>query len=689
MPKSKVIMLIGLIIVGLAVATYIMSRVITGTVTPMPGLSPTGKEATDTPSVSPSGSEPTATPQTTPNGNETPTTSPTEETTATPNASPTGASSSAPTNPPGGSATNPPAATNPTPSPSSPTESNYISNSTTVAEELTVNKGSHEEPEDYVWDNSKVIDIALNANSITVSSSSNATVDGTKVTITSGGNYRVHGTLTNGQLIVDTEDEGTVRLMLDGVDISCSTSAPIYVMNASKTIIILEGNTENHVTDGAAYVFENPEEDEPNAAIFSRSDLTIFGSGTLRVDANFKDGVASKDGLIIASGTVIVDSADDGIRGRDYLIVKNGNITLNAGGVGLKSDNDENAPRGYILAENGEININSSGDAIEGETDVLIANGNFVLTSGGGSGSSISAGASAKGIKASVCIIIEGGTFAENTADDAINSNGKVTINGGAFAISTGDDAIHADISILVRGGDFDIAKSYEGIESAIITINAGDFHIKSSDDGINIAGGKDASGFNPGPGLWGPPPQDSFSNTANYHLYINGGYIYVDADGDGIDSNGAVTMTGGRVIIDGPTSFMNVAVDHDSPFNMTGGFLLGVGSSGTPIAPAQGPSTMSTQYSVLANFNLLMQSGTIIHIQSSNGTEICTFKPTKAYRSIVLCSPDLTSGTTYDIYYGGSSTGMLVDGLYLGGSYTSGTKYASFTISSIVTRLN
>ncbi len=671
MARRKLILLSGFVFLVIVVG-YVVSSQNTGSTTPVPEPSPPDNSPSATPTTTPVATSAPATPEPSPTNN-----SPTP----TPHPSPT---------------SNAPSAT-PLPVPTGGgtgnidiTSSNVtIDPSVTVAEALSNNKGDHEDAEDYVWNSTEVISITLSGNSITVGSASVATVDGSKVTITSAGAYRISGSLTDGQIIVNTNDEKTTRLILSGASLSCSTSAPLYIMKAHKTIIILEENSENYITDGAAYVFGNPEEDEPNAAVFSRSDLTIFGAGRLNVDANYNDGIASKDGLIIKSGIITVDSVDDGIRGRDYLIVKNGNINLNVGGDGLKSDNDENTARGYISIENGEIDITSGGDAIEGETDVLINDGNFVLTSGGGSSGSINADASAKGIKASVLIIIEGGTFTENTADDPINSNGKIIINQGSFALSTGDDGIHADTAVIVKDGQIDITKSFEGIESAVIIIDNGDIRVKSSDDGINIAGGKDASGLQPGQGGWKPPGQDIFTNTGNYHLYINGGYIYVDADGDGIDSNGAITMTGGQVIINGPTTFMNVPVDHDRAFNMTGGFLLGVGSSGArDIAPAQGPSSSSTQYSVLAYLNITLQAGTIINIQTSNGSEIVTFKPTKTYQSIVLCSPALTKGTTYNIYYGGTSTGTVKDGLYVGGVYTPGNKYDSFTLSSIALKI-
>jgi len=534
-----------------------------------------------------------------------------------------------------------------------------------------VNEVDHEADEDYVWNNSDVIDIGLNGNSITVSMASAATVDGSKVTITYAGTYRLRGSLTDGQVIVNTADEGTMRLILNNVTVHCSTSAPIYVMKAKKTIIILPDNTQNYVTDENSYIVDS--NGEPNGAIFSTSDLTIYGDGSLNVDANYNDGIASKDGLIIRSGAVTVNSIDDAIRGRDYIVVKSGDIKVSAGGDGLKSDNANNITRGYVSIESGVLQISAGGDGIDARTDVIITGGQISITSGGGSSNNIVAGNSAKGIKGIVSLIVDYGTITANSADDAIHSNGTITINGGTFTLSTGDDGIHADDSLTINNGDFDITKSFEGLESAIITINNGNIHIKSSDDGINIAGGRDASGTFPRPG-W-----DTF-NSGDYHLYINGGYIYVDATGDGIDSNGDVTMTGGTVIINGPTSNMNGALDHGS-FKMTGGFLVAVGSSGM----AEAPDDTSTQYSILLNFKLPKEAGTIIRIQTGSGTEILTFKPTKQYQSIAFSSPALAK-VTYNVYLGGNSTGgTVVDGLYTGGTYTGGPIYNSFTISRIV----
>jgi len=309
------------------------------------------------------------------------------------------------------------------------------------------NVADHDESSDYSWDSSDVVPIVLNGNSITVAGNG-ATADGSKVTITSAGTYSVSGELTDGQIIVDTEDEAIVRVILSGADISCSSNAPIYVENAEITMIVLDADTKNTVTDGTTY---SADEEDANAAIFSKGDLTIYGEGSLTVNGNYNDGITSKDGLIIASGTITVNSVDDGIRGKDYLIVKDGNITVDSEGDGLKSDNDEDSSKGYISIDAGTFNITSGGDAITAETDVIITTGEITLTSGGGSNGNLSADTSAKGIKSGVGTIINGGTISIDAADDALHSNGDLEIYDGAFYIASGDDGIHADADVLVN----------------------------------------------------------------------------------------------------------------------------------------------------------------------------------------------------------------------------------------------
>mgnify|MGYP002713092590 CR=1 FL=1 len=556
-------------------------------------------------------------------------------------------------------------------------------------------------------------------------------LDENSVTITSAGSYEINGTLSDGQIIVNTEDDGVVNLILNNVTIHSSTNAPIYVMNAEDVVITLPEGTQNFVSDGATYDTE-----DPNAAIYSESDMTITGGGSLTVEANYNDGIASKDSLTITGGNITVTSVDDGIRGKDDLTISNATITLDVQGDGLKSDNEEDAEKGYIALESSNINITAANDGIQAETSITINSGEFNIVTGGGSNAYLGEDVSAKGIKGAVSVTINGGTFVIDSADDAIHSNDSIVINAGDFLISTGDDGVHADTNLEINNGTFNITQSYEGLESAVITINDGTIYVVSSDDGINVAGGNDGSGMVMGGGGRGgggmgggrggmpggntppdgntapggntapaapdnangqftPPdnagmPSDDwaagggFTASGSYYLYINGGYIIVNANGDGLDANGSIEMTGGIVLVSGPTENMNGALDYDGSFTLTGGFFVAVGSSGM----AQAPGNTSTQASMLVNFSSNMQPGNLIHIENAQGEDILTFAPIKNYQSISFSSPELTVGETYNIYVGGSSTGTATDNLYQGGDYTPGSLYTSLTLSSVVTRL-
>jgi hypothetical protein len=516
--------------------------------------------------------------------------------------------------------------------------------------------------------------IQLNGDSISTEGVG-ATVNGGSVTITAAGTYNISGTLNDGQIIVDTEDEGAVNLVLNGATINNSTSAPIYVRSADKTVITLADGTQNAVTDGAAYTYDDAEAEEPNAAIFSKDDLTINGGGSLTVTANFNDGITSKDDLKITGGVITVNAVNDGIRGRNYLAVKDGTITVNALGDGLQSNNDEDATKGYVLIEGGTINLNTGMDGIQAETQLTVSGGTLNIFTGVGSTINYELENSAKGLRAGMDITITGGTINIDSADDAIHSNGSLTMDGGDITIASGDDGIHSDATLTINNGTVNITKSYEGIESEIITLNGGTIHLIAADDGLNAAGGADGSSVN------GRAGENPFAESGNAYIYINGGYLYVDSVGDGIDSNGSIEMTAGTAIVNGPTNNGNGPLDYNGTFNISGGYFLAVGSSGM----AQNASESSTQYSVLYGFDTMQAAGTLIRIENESSEEILTFAPAKSYQSVVLSSPELGNGS-YVLYSGGASSGSSMDGLYSDGTYTAGTQVATFTVSSVVT---
>jgi len=561
----------------------------------------------------------------------------------------------------------------------------------TLTAEIPVNGETHDDAADYTWDAAEEITVQFNGDSITAGSP-NVVIDGSTATITTAGTYRLTGSLSDGQVIVETEDKDTVRLILDGVEITSASSAPIYISKAEKTILVLAEGSVNTITDASTYVLADPESDEPNAAIFATSDLTITGTGSLEVSGNYNDGIATKDGLILAAGSITVSALDDGIRGKDYVYVKEGGITITAQGDGIKSDNDTDTSKGFITIDLGRIEVTSGGDAISAQTNVLVAGGELILDAGGGSDTVIDENLSAKGIKGGSSVTIANGIVTIDSADDSLHSNNSITINNGVVTLSSGDDGMHADTALSINAGDVRILKSYEGIESAVITLNNGSVKINASDDGINVSGGVDGSGMMPGgrpfggkQGPGGPPPgQETFNYTGEYYLYINGGLISVDAGGDGIDSNGAIEMTNGIVIVNGPTQDMNGALDYMGGFKMKGGFLVTAGSAGM----AQAPDSSSSQNSLLLNLTSAQQAGTTIHIQDSSGKDILTFTPAKAYQSITYSSPYLVTGETYTVFLGGTAEGEDMDGLYESSTYSGGTEYTTFSISGTVTSI-
>ncbi len=532
----------------------------------------------------------------------------------------------------------------------------------------------NEDQDDYTGTDSDTVFIVLSGTSITATYDV-VSISGSKATITRAGTYSVSGTLTNGQLIVNTTDEGDVRLILNDVNITCSSSAPINIRDSEKTIIVLADNTTNYLTDGSSYTYDDATEEEPNAAVFSKSDLTIFGTGALNVKANFNDGISGKDGVIIKGGSISVNAVDDGIRGKDYLIIREGDFTINAGGKGMKSDNDNDTSVGYIQIDTGHFIITSGSDAVAAASTVTITYAEMTLTAGGGSGTSsttsgYTGSVSAKGIKAASGIEINGGIFGINSADDGIHTEAGALLNEAEINISTMDDAVHAEGSLTFNSGSLSVTKCYEGFESQSIAVTGGYVNIASTDDAFNATKGAGTE-----------------ANDGSL-LSITGGTIAVNATkGDGLDSNGSISMSGGTVIVHGPSSQPEVAFDYNGTFNISGGLLVGVGpNSGSMI---QATSATSSQYAVKITSSTAFSSSTLFHIQDASGNDILTFKPYRSAYYMIFSSPQLISNGTYTIYTGGSSTGTYSDGLYTGGSYTPGTLKKSFTISGKVTTVS
>lgn len=486
------------------------------------------------------------------------------------------------------------------------------------------------------WDGSVTAEIRLEGDTASVEGGAVTVKDGI-VTITGAGNYRVAGTLEDGQLRVEAGKEDLVRVILDGAEISGSANAAIYAKQADKTVVILQEGTENILKGADVYQYEEENSEEPEAALFAKDDLTITGKGSLTVESGGEKGISTKDDLTITGGSIQVNAQKEGIKGRDSISVSGGDLTVASGEDGLKANYDQDAEQGWIVIDGGNLKITASGDGIQAESGLRVNGGNLEITAAGDLEEDSS---SSKGLKSGTGLYLAGGTFQMDCTDDAIHTNGAALIEGGTYALKTGDDGVHADGNLEITGGVIEITDSYEGLEGANVRISGGEISLKSSDDGINAAGG-DSSGSGGRPGL------DRFKGGTDHEIRITGGSIYVDADGDGLDSNGDIVMTGGQVFIDGPESDGDGALDFDGSFQISGGLLAASGSSGM----LQAPDSSSLQNSIVIYYNSIKAAGTETALRTASGEEVISFTSGKQSRSIVLSAPGLEEGNDYDLY--------------------------------------
>lgn len=484
------------------------------------------------------------------------------------------------------------------------------------------------------------------------------------------GSYILKGT-ENGRIEVDAKD-ATIQLILDGFHLTATGGPALYIKNAKEVIITLQEGSENTIEDCNNYTNTFLEENI-NGTIFSKADLTFNGTGKITVKANYLDGIVSKDGLTFSNGDYDIHAVGDAIRGKDYVLIENGNYKIEALKDGIKATNMEDS-LGDITIQSGIFKIATEEDGIQAESSLVIENGTFDINTQR-KNSSDQEEVSAKGIKAKEKITIQNGEFSFNTLEDAIHSNKEVLIENIKATIFSLDDGIHADETITIQNGEIQIKESYEGIEGKDILINGGNIFIIAKDDGINATSKKDSSSF-------GDRKQMPFKND-NATLTINGGFIEVDASGDGLDANGSIYINEGIILINGPTDNGNGALDYDQELIIKGGTLLASGSSGM----MQSASASSTQNTVSIIFDKTLEKEQWIYIES-DGKEVIAFRPSKDFRSLVVSMPDLKKGNTYRIYTGGSYSKESDTSLYQNGVYTKGTLYKEFTINTTITNI-
>ncbi len=503
--------------------------------------------------------------------------------------------------------------------------------------------------------------------------SKNVQIKDKKITILGGGYYKVTGELTDGSIIIDSEDGSPVFLMLDNAQITSSDFSCIYVKQAAKAIISAKNGTTNSLTDASEYNAEKQENLKPDAVIYSKDDLTINGDGILNITGNYADGIKANDDLKIIGANLTITATDEGINANNYAFIKDSTLNITSGGDGIKCE-ETSSDKGFAVVENSTLDITSGGDGLSASSSAYTKDSDFNIVSGGGSQNAephrMEFGgfgrneqtteedtASTKGIKAANNLKITNGSFSIEAKDDALHADNDLNIMGGSFVILSGDDAVHAGNTAVLEPQSMDIQKCYEGLEGAFITINGGDIKIISSDDGIN------ATGLNSNGGM--PPMMMHNSNqtakTADEDIYLtlNGGNIYIETSGDGFDSNGSAVINGGRLAIYGPENSGNGSIDvGDGGYVLVvnGGTLFAVGSLGM----AESPYNSSMQNTLVLYLDEYMTAGSEILIADNDGNVIISEVSNKKFNWICLSDERLTKGKTYTLKVNGEEVAAL-----------------------------
>lgn len=512
------------------------------------------------------------------------------------------------------------------------------------------------------YDESQAVTVTL-ADGASSSSSSRVTVAGDTITFTGAGVFVLSGSLSDGQLIVNAGDDDKVELVLNGVNVNCNTSAALYVKNADKVFVTLNEGAQNFFSNKQDFIAID--DNNIDSVIFAKDDVVFKGAGSLKITAVYGHGIVGKDDVKITGGTYDVTAAKSAVSGKDSVCVGGGSLTLQAGKDGIHAENSDDETLGYIYIQDGEIDIDADDDGMDAVSALQIDGGTIAVTAEG------------KGIKATGNIALNGGSIEINSTDDAVHSNSNITYAGGEIKISTTDDGFHADDTLTVRDGKITVEKSYEGLEGENVIIGGGEIEVTSTDDGINAAGGNDQSGFG-GPfggswGGWGNGP----SSTSDCAITVTGGMIKVNSSaGDGIDSNGAIYVSGGVLVVSS-NSTGNSCLDSESGLTYTGGTVIG-------IAPQ---NSMWTDISgrVAGNYisNVALGSvtrGSVILVCDKDGNVLAAQTSTYGGSSgMVYMDESLTSNGSYTFVIGATYNGELNDfGYGTGGSYSGGTSVSA-----------
>lgn len=481
--------------------------------------------------------------------------------------------------------------------------------STDVKNGAKLAEDTHYSAKDVTWDSSSEVTIDLSNPTAT----DGVTVSDGVITITKAGNYKLTGTY-EGQIKVEAADSDMVRLILNNATITNSTGAAINVVEADEVVIYTASGTTNTVSDGSSY--SDTASGSPDAAIYSKSDLTLAGEGTLKVEGKYEEGIHTTDGLVIASGTLEVNAANTGIKGKDYVDILDGTITVTASQDGIKATNDTDGNRGWVRLSGGTVNISAGDDGFKAERVLEISGGTLNITQAN------------EGIEAQYINILDG-TVNVTSSDDGINAS---------YSTTTTTDSTSAESASTSTTQTTQNGQAAQGGQAP-----AGGGQAPSGTMGQPPAGGGAGGGMGGGMGGGG-----GTFEVVDATINISGGTVTVNANGDGIDSNGTATLSGGTLIVNGPFTGGNASLDTNGDL-LLNGTTVAAGNSGDMF---EAPSTNSTSgYVKISNVSNL-SAGTTVQVADSSGNVVANYKVTNSSTALILVSSSkITKGESYTVY--------------------------------------
>lgn len=495
--------------------------------------------------------------------------------------------------------------------------------STDVKNGAKLAEDTHYSAKDLTWDSSSEVTIDLSNPTAT----DGVTVSDGVITITKAGNYRLSGTYS-GQVKVEAADSDMVRLILDNATITNSTGAAINVVEADEVVIYTASGSTNTVSDGSSY--SDTASGSPDAAIYSKSDLTLAGEGTLKVEGNYEEGIHTTDGLVIASGTLEVTAANTGIKGKDYVDILDGTVTVTATKDGIKATNDTDGNRGWVRLSGGTVNISAGDDGFKAERVLEISGGTLNITE------------SNEGIEAQYINILDG-TVNVTSSDDGINasystSSSSSTESTSSSTTQTSQTAQSNQTAQNTQSGQSAQGNAAQGGQGGQPPAGG---QAPSGNMGQPPAGGGGGMGGGMGGG-------GGTFEVVDATINIAGGTITVNANGDGIDSNGTATLSGGALVVNGPFTGGNTSLDTNGDLLLNGTTVVAGNSGDMFEAPA---SSSTSGYVKLTNLSNV-SSGTTIQVADSSGKVVANYKVTNSNTALILVSSaNITKGQSYTVY--------------------------------------